>query len=330
MFEGSEKKIELVFSKKSPSLFKRPFDFWKKIVHKAGAEIISHIRFPQIHSFILSESSLLLWERRLVLITCGKTRLLKSLIKLLKSFPKENMAAVFFQRKNEFFPHSQDSCFFNDAREIVKSIPGKAFRFGPLSDRHFFLFHSDSEFFPSEADQTLEILIYESELFDEPFGQAVSKLKKALARAFYGFETHDHFFQPAGWSLNAARGQLYYTVHITPEKDCFYISFETNIKESSVQSLTAKVADLFRPLSFDFILFAPRGGDREMFASEEFFSGPPFYRVLDCGWNVSYKSFYKKDRLEQSPFEWNPKAQRFPFFKARARQSLPLRLFHKL
>ena len=303
MFEGSEKKIELILSPDSPSLLERPLAFWKKIVHTAGAGLISHIRFPKVHSFILSESSLLLWERRLVLITCGKTRLLKSLIKLLKSFPEETVAAVFFQRKNEFFPWDQKSCFFNDVGRIAKILPGKAFRFGPLSDRHFFLFHSARAFSPDSKDQTLEILIYESELFQQPFDKAISSLKKSLAKLFHGFETHDHFFRPTGWSLNAVRDRLYYTIHITPERDFFYISFETNMQDISVQALTSKILDLFRPLSFDFILFAPRGNDSPSFAVEDFFSGPLFYKVLDCGWNVGYRNFYKKNRGRQSPFE---------------------------
>ena len=159
MFEGSEKKIEVIFNSNSPSLFKQPVSFWKKLVQTSGAEIISCSKFPKIHSYILSESSLFVWDQRLILITCGKTTLSKSLIKILKNFPKNFIEVCFFQRKNEFFPQIQKSCFHKDLDKIKQKIQGKAYRFGPLHDHHFFLFHSESDFIPDEQDQTLEILI---------------------------------------------------------------------------------------------------------------------------------------------------------------------------
>ena len=120
MFEGSEKKIEFIFSPNSSSLFEKPLKFWKKIIKSCGAEIISCSKFPKVHSYILSESSLFIWEHRLVLITCGKTNLSKSFIKILKSFPKDSVEICFFQRKNEFFPQVQKSCFYKDLKKIQK------------------------------------------------------------------------------------------------------------------------------------------------------------------------------------------------------------------
>ena len=111
MFEGSEKKIEVIFNSNSPSLFKQPVSFWKKLIRTCGAEIISCSKFPEIHSYILSESSLFVWDHRLILITCGKTTLSKSLIKILKSFPKDCIEICFFQRKNEFFPSNSKKLF---------------------------------------------------------------------------------------------------------------------------------------------------------------------------------------------------------------------------
>ena len=301
MFEGSEKKIEVIFSSKSPSLFEQPLSLWKKIIHSCGAEIISLSKFPKIHSYILSESSLFVWKHRLVLITCGKTALSKSFIKILKSFSESSIEVCFFQRKNEFFPQIQKSCFHKDLKQIKKKISGKAYRFGPLHDHHFFLFHSESDFIPDEKDQTLEILIYDSETFKNSSPQTVLHLKKELTKAFYGFEIQEHFFTPLGYSLNAVRDYFYYTLHITPEKSFFYISFETNITEQSTQILTDRILNIFKPKRFDLILFESHSGQKEAFKSQDYFSSYSFYKVLDCAYAVTYKNFHKLITTTHSP-----------------------------
>lgn len=300
MFEGSEKKIEVIFSPNSPSLLEQPSRFWEKIVQSCGAEIISCSKFSKIHSYILSESSLFIWKHRLVLITCGKTALSKSLIKVLKSFPEDSIEVCFFQRKNEFFPQIQKSCFYKDLKKIKKMISGKAYRFGPLHDHHFFLFHSESDFIPDDKDQTLEILIYDSEIFKDSSPQTMLNLKKDLAKAFYGFEVQECFFTPLGYSLNAVRDYFYYTVHITPEKSFFYISFETNIKEQSIKLLTDKILNIFKPGRFDFILFEPHNG-KEVYESKNYFSSYSFYKVLDCSYAVTYKNLHKLNTAIHPP-----------------------------
>ena len=301
MFEGSEKKIEIIFSKESPLLFEKPKKFWKSILHSCGAEIISWTKFPKIHSYILSESSLFLWSHRLVLITCGKTTLSKSLMKILNSFPEEDIEVCFFQRKNEFFPQAQKSCFYKDIKKINKKISGKAYRFGSLQDRHFFLFHSRSDFIPENQDQTLEILIYDSKCYKDSSQETMLSLKKELEKAFFGFEVQEHFFKPLGYSLNAIREELYYTVHISPEEQAFYISFETNIKEQSVQHLSEKILNIFQPRKFDFILFKPIQQKEEDFNSKDYFPCSSFYETLSCGYEVIYKNFYTSDTHRQKP-----------------------------
>ena len=307
MFEGSEKKLELLFSPYSPSLRERPLKFWKSLVQSCGADIISHSEFPKVQSYLLSESSLFVWDHRLILITCGKTVLSQALIKILKSFPKNSIKVCFFQRKNEFFPQIQKSCFYKDLKKIQKKITGQAYRFGPLHDHHFFLFHNTTDFTPEEEDQTLEILIYDSELLKDHFQKNILHLKQRLEKAFYGFELQDHFFEPLGYSLNAVKEKLYYTVHITPEKSFFYISFETNIKEKSLQILTNKVLQVFEPIRFDFIFFKPQKQEKEIFESPDYFSCSSYFKVLSCGYTVTYKSLHKKHSPEKEPLLINKK-----------------------
>ena len=301
MFEGSEKKIEIIFSPHIPSLLNQTDKFWKKIVQTCKADIISCAKFSKVHSYLLSESSLFVWPHRLVFITCGKTILSKSFIKILKSFPKTAIELCFFQRKNEFFPQIQKSCFQADLKQIQKKIKGCSYRFGALHDHHFFLFHSESDFIPDTEDQTLEMLIYDSQEVKDTSAETISRLKESLSKSFLGFEIQDHFFQPSGYSLNAVREEFYYTIHITPDKPFFYMSFETNIKEKSAQTLTDKILHIFKPLKFDLILFESQNKQETPLKLSDYFSSSSFYKVLNCGYRVNYKTFHKLNNPTQEP-----------------------------
>ena len=301
MFEGSEKKIEIIFSSHSSSLLELSEKFWRKIVQTCQADIISSLKFSKAHAYLLSESSLFIWPYRLVFITCGKTILSKSFIKILKSFPSSAIELCFFQRKNEFFPQIQKSSFQTDLKQIQKKIKGSSYRFGALHDHHFFLFHSDSDFIPDIEDQTLEILIYDSQNIKDTSVETISNLKKTLNEFFPNFEIQDHFFKPLGYSLNAIREEFYYTIHITPEKSFFYISFETNIKEESAQALTDKILNIFKPLKFDFILFESQNKLETKLNLPDYFASSSFYKVLNCGYRVNYKTFHKLNIPTQNP-----------------------------
>lgn len=63
-----------------------------------------------------------------------------------------------------------------------------------------------------------------------------------------GIVVHDHLFDPCGYSMNGmASKNCYWTIHITPEAHCSYVSFETNISPSSYAHLVSKVLCTFQP-----------------------------------------------------------------------------------
>jgi hypothetical protein len=63
-----------------------------------------------------------------------------------------------------------------------------------------------------------------------------------------GIVVHDHLFDPCGYSMNgAASKNRYWTIHITPEAHCSYVSFETNITPDSYVHLVSKVMCTFQP-----------------------------------------------------------------------------------
>ena len=287
MFEGSEKKLEVILSPGSPGLRGLPEKFWLKLVRACGADIVRRADFSDITAFLLSESSLFVFDHRMIMITCGRTDLPRSFLKLLKIFPEKHIDLVFFQRKNEFFPQSQKTSFADDVQKIYRKIRGRSFQFGFLHDHHFLLFHSDKAFVPEPDDCTLEILMYDSPHWQAPL--KIKELKRELVRLFPGFEIQDFLFDPPGWSANGVRGANYYTIHITPDQPFFYISFETNLP--SLKETALAIRELFGSKEFDVISFTPRGKEPPAPFDKAFLCGAFFRRVLSCGWTVDYKKF---------------------------------------
>jgi S-adenosylmethionine decarboxylase len=62
-----------------------------------------------------------------------------------------------------------------------------------------------------------------------------------------GATVDDWAFEPCGYSMNACRGRYYYTVHITPEVDFSYASFETNDPAFRDDAKVAAVLAVFCP-----------------------------------------------------------------------------------
>ncbi|CAO0794806.1 unnamed protein product [Mucor circinelloides] len=82
----------------------------------------------------------------------------------------------------------------------------------------------------------------------------------------YPMATLDSYlFEPCGYSSNAIWDDMYFNFHVTPEEECSYASFETNIpvekshansgEQSPVEALITQVLDVFDPSSFTVTYF---------------------------------------------------------------------------
>lgn len=69
-----------------------------------------------------------------------------------------------------------------------------------------------------------------------------------------GVDLDAHQFEPLGYSLNGLREQEYYTIHVTPQPECSFVSFETNVFKASYAELVHKVISIFKPESFTVLL----------------------------------------------------------------------------
>ena len=261
VFEGSEKKIEIVVSETIGDLRLRGRKYWEKLVSKCHAEIISEIKNEEMIAYLLSESSLFVWKNSILMITCGKTSLVNSLLEFIKDFGVLNIENVIFQRKNEYYSHLQISNFYDDLEALKNVLPGSAWRLGELDGHHNFIFYYEQTESKFENDKTLELLMYNLE--EEVGGQLRSEnlnLKNirdilGLEDLFSNYIIDDFLFSPCGYSVNGIKDDCYFTIHLTPEQDGSYVSFETNDEEISHDDLVDHFIKKLRPKSFDTICF---------------------------------------------------------------------------
>lgn len=84
----------------------------------------------------------------------------------------------------------------------------------------------------------------------------LSGIRKLLT----GVEIDDWAFSPCGYSMNGSRGPFYYTIHITPELDFSYASFETNDPTFRAASRVRDVVSTFQPAVLTITLTTRPGG----------------------------------------------------------------------
>lgn len=305
-FEGSEKKIEVIFDKSIPPLREKPREYWESLVAASQAQILSEIKNESMTAFLLSESSLFVYDHYLVMITCGTTRLVSAVDHLMETFKPEEISAFFYERKNELLPREQATDFFADVEKLKKWFDGQAMRYGREDEHHLFLFASNKKYEPASDDHTMEVLMHGIDpdviaKFTNCAGCDKKQLRddSGISDIVLG-EIDDFVFEPMGYSLNSIHNNRYFTIHITPEMQGSYISFETNAFSAEMQVEWAqKVLKVFKPMSFDLVLFNNKKIDKPDF--KDFVMKRQFAEMLNTGYDTQYFSYYKPNETEQKP-----------------------------
>lgn len=307
-FEGSEKKIEIIFKSSAPNLRTLGKPFWEDVVWASGAKILSQVSNEHMDAYLLSESSLFVYDRYLVMITCGRTRLIQAVKKILSAIKPQHIEAFFYERKNEVFPQYQPTDFFEDLRKLNKWFKGQALRFGQEDEHHLLLFSTDQTYVPAKDDHTMEILMHgvlpqRIEMFrreNVPMARDNAK-KLAQVQSLVKGQIDDHIFDPCGYSLNAIDGPYYYTIHVTPEKIGNYTSFETDACKPEEQlELATRVVEFFQPASFDLVLFNSQPVDEMTFGN--YVLKNRYQQSLNSGYMTQYYNYYKPQKEIQPAF----------------------------
>ncbi|MGX9463314.1 adenosylmethionine decarboxylase [Shewanella sp. A14] len=300
-FEASEKKLEIIVNVSAPQLRSLDCAFWLELVAASNADILSKVSNEYCDAYLLSESSLFVWDDRFVMLTCGTSTLASSACYFIKELGEPAIAYMCYQRKNEYYAHLQVSSFIDDVATLKHFIPGQAYRMGHLDSHHHYVFTTKKEYQASQRDTTHELLMYHisGSIADYLRGNKQSAIQIAqmlqLDRLFNGFIVDQYLFSPFGYSINGIRGNEYFTIHITPQESSSYVSVETNIDiVSTPVDIFAELVKLLQPNSCDIIGF------------NSDIAGKPFLNYLclshcvmtiEQGFNIHF-SHYQQDCLD--------------------------------
>ncbi|XP_057594920.1 S-adenosylmethionine decarboxylase proenzyme isoform X1 [Hippopotamus amphibius kiboko] len=295
---------------------------WDILLKDVQCSIISVTKTDKQEAYVLSESSMFVSKRRFILKTCGTTLLLKALVPLLKLARDysgfDSIQSFFYSRKNfmkpshQGYPHRN----FQEEIEFLNAIfpNGAAYCMGRMNSDCWYLYTLD---FPesrviNQPDQTLEILMSELDpavmdqfyMKDGVTAKDVTR-ESGIRDLIPGSVIDATLFNPCGYSMNGMKSDgTYWTIHITPEPEFSYVSFETNLSQTSYDDLIRKVVEVFKPGKFVTTLFVNQSSKcRTVLSSPQKIEG---FKRLDCqsamfnDYNFVFTSFAKKQQQQQS------------------------------
>jgi len=283
VFEGPEKKLDIFFRPTAPPDGLRHFsaDTWAELLKAASCSILSKKENKFFDAYLLSESSLFVFPHRVILKTCGTTTLLLVLPELIRmaEFLGSSIELVQYGHLRYKFPEQQiyPHGSVSEEHAYLARLFGKvsASTLGPSDGCCWSMFAVESApsdelslglpptAAPADGDDVLEIAmeglalnvcgLFSRDASDSCAGVPERELalrmteRSGLAELLPGVAVDDWAFEPCGYSMNGLRNGYYYTVHVTPEPDFSYASFETNDPKYREPHLVQRVVSAFAP-----------------------------------------------------------------------------------
>lgn len=241
-FEGAEKTLMVEFPKLRASLRDHSDEQWSAILQHASCSILSKISCGDCAkkksrrgctAFVLSESSLFVYDRRIVLKTCGQTSPIHVLPSLFELAETKSVRAVVYSHPTLVQPGDQPkgyASFEDEAKLLEKHFEG-----------------GGKKYYLGDADQGVQVYVLnnlpkgavsdwmQAEVFvrdlDESAMTKFSKGGEVMASWWEGAQPDsldEFYFEPYGYSANALTNHFYTTTHATPQASCSYFSCATN------------------------------------------------------------------------------------------------------
>lgn len=280
-FEGYEKRLEISFSEASVftdpngrglrTLTRTQID---SILDLARCTIVSELSNEDFDSYVLSESSLFVYPFKIVIKTCGTTKLLLAIPRILKLAEELSLplAAVKYSRGTFIFPDAQPSPHKNFADEVaflnryfggLKS-GGNAYVIGDPAKpgQKWHIYYATEH--PDEPVVTLEMCMTgldkkKASVFFKTSADGHTSCAKEMTKLsgiseiIPEMEICDFDFEPCGYSMNAINGPAFSTIHVTPEDGFSYASYEVmgfNPASFAYGDLVKRVLRCFGPSEF--------------------------------------------------------------------------------
>jgi len=282
-------------SESKPGLRAIPSEEWEPILDLVHCKVLNIIRNDHVDAYLLSESSMFVYPHKLILKTCGTTTLLFAIPRILQIAEDRchfnEVWSVFYSRKNFMFPQLQTPPHHSWEEEVeyLNNVfgSGSSYVVGKTNSDHWHLYmtspglnspprNEESKF--EEDDITIEILMTElgsksAATFEEGQygGKTASEGGKLVETAtkidqIYPSAQSDSFlFSPCGFSLNGLVDSNYFTIHVTPQEEFSYASFESNVPleyfaknhpcENPLNTLIDQVTRVFQPGKFTVTVF---------------------------------------------------------------------------
>jgi S-adenosylmethionine decarboxylase len=305
-FEGSEKKLEITLDTHRESLRSNVDGRWNRVVKASKARIISKASTGCLDAYLLSESSLFVWPDRVVMITCGTTTLTKAFPDIIRILGKSHVALVFYQRQKCVDPQRQWTDFREDIACLEGYFPGRYFKIGAHTHHPIDIFYSTHSGRGTLRNATLQLAMRNLDPTAMKIFCTTNDGSAEHAKAFLGLEriypdttTDSYLFSPSGYSMNGISGADYFTVHVTPQSDASYASFETSFMKTDYCTVTEKLISVFKPEHFSLSLITgiskPCGALHASIDSVPgYVSAHKSFDVLDCGYTATYRLYQKK------------------------------------
>eukprot|EP00252_Welwitschia_mirabilis_P018203 TRINITY_DN40470_c0_g1_i1.p1 TRINITY_DN40470_c0_g1~~TRINITY_DN40470_c0_g1_i1.p1 ORF type:complete len:456 (+),score=85.95 TRINITY_DN40470_c0_g1_i1:705-2072(+) len=281
-FEGFEKRLDIEFFSASSNGFVQGIglralsrDRLDAILKAAECTIVSELSNEYFDSYVLSESSLFVYPHKIVLKTCGTTKLLLSIPLILSNADDLCLKVrnVKYTRGSFIFPSAQLYPHRNFAEE-VSYLDGffgnlgngsEAYVMGDEAKSYNWHVYTATADGPASENNVPSVLTLEMCMTElDPRKAAVffknrSSSAKEMTKnsGISGIlplsQICDFDFDPCGYSMNAIEGAAFSTIHVTPEDGFSYASFEAmgyDASKCDMESLVARVLNCFMPKKF--------------------------------------------------------------------------------
>ncbi|CAG8481317.1 9980_t:CDS:2 [Diversispora eburnea] len=213
------------------------------------------------------------YPHKLILKTCGTTTLLAAIPRLLEIVSQycncRKIWRVFYSRKSFMFPERQLHPH-KDWKDEVAYLDQHfaAYTVGKVNDDHCHNNRNNHKY--HDDDQTIEILMtelspatirkfYRKPVDEDSGGKGGTRIDRetGLINLYPSALLDSYLFEPCGYSSNGLLKDNYFNIHVTPEVDCSYASFETNIFENheKIPNLINQVINIFEPRKFTVTVF---------------------------------------------------------------------------
>jgi len=221
-FEGMEKRIELLFEGNSSLLLLKEDDI-NEILETAQCSILVKRELLNFNAYILSESSMFIYNNKIIILTCGKTSLLLCIPVIIRKAIVIGLECILYQftRGEYTFPDEQNyphRSFEEECEYLNNNIQNMEYKIVNLNEKYFW---QNKKYKNLNVQNCTKYVCYNISLNTDYINDIIKSISK------YIDSYDDYVFTPCGYSLNAYKDDNYLTIHVTPQDNCSYVSIET-------------------------------------------------------------------------------------------------------